>query len=97
LQDEELSELLNLSLEREGQNDLRNRIMTGGVLKEDDFKTLEKYRKEVKAAVDASKEILNKLTPETIKIIADQSPEFNQLVGTVGVQNVKKFFRILFI
>jgi hypothetical protein len=85
------SELLNLALEKQGKDDLRRKILTRETLAEQDFEDLESYRQLIKEATEYSREITQRLTPETIKIIAGASPEFNNLVAQIGINNVKDF------
>jgi len=81
-------------LEKEEKLDLREKILMGEVLGEQDFKDLEEYRLRIKEALDFSQEILTKLTPETIKIIASSSADFNKLVGQIGIEKVKPFLEV---
>jgi hypothetical protein len=85
------SELLNLALEKQGRDDLRRKILTRETLAEQDFEDLESYRQLIKEATEYSREITQRLTPETIKIIADASPEFNNLVAQIGINKVREF------
>jgi len=85
------SELLNLALEKARKTDLREKILKRGTLKDQDFKALESYRQLIKESTEHSREITQRLTPETIKIIAGASPEFNKLVAQLGIDNVKDF------
>ncbi len=85
------SELLNLALETERKDDLRRKILRRETLEEPDFQNLESYRQLIKEATEYSREITQRLTPETIKIIAGASPEFNNLVAQIGINNVKNF------
>jgi transcriptional regulator of heat shock response len=52
---------------------------------------LESYRQLTKEATEYSREIIQRLTPETIKIIAGASPDFNNLVAQIGFNKVKDF------
>ena len=88
------SELLNLALEKETdpqKKSLRDKILRRETLEEQDFQNLESYRQLIKEATEYSREITQRLTPETIKIIAGASPEFNNLVAQIGINNVKNF------
>jgi hypothetical protein len=85
------SELLNLALEKQQKDDLRRKILSRETLEEPDFQNLESYRQLIKEATEYSREITQRLTPETIKIIAGASPEFNKLVAQIGINNVKNF------
>jgi hypothetical protein len=85
------SELLNLALEKQGKDDLRRKILTRETLAEQDFEDLESYRQLIKEATEYSREIIQRLTPETIKIIAGASPEFNNLVAQIGINKVTEF------
>lgn len=85
------SELLNLALEKQQKDDLRRKILTRETLEEQDFQNLESYRQLIKEATEYSREITQRLTPETIKIIAGASPEFNNLVAQIGINKVKEF------
>jgi K+/H+ antiporter YhaU regulatory subunit KhtT len=94
LVDPAYSELLNLALEKEKdpqKKGLLQKILEGRTLEEQDFKNLESYRQLIKEATEYSREITQRLTPETIKIIADASPEFNNLVAQIGINKVKDF------
>jgi hypothetical protein len=84
LADRTYSELLSLALEKETdtqKQDLLRKILERKPLEDSDFKNLESYRQLIKEATEYSREITQRLTPETIKIIADASPEFNNLVA----------------
>jgi hypothetical protein len=85
------SELLSLALEKQGKDDLRRKILTRETLAKQDFEDLESYRQLIKKATEYSQEITQRLTPETIKIIAGASPEFNNLVAQIGINNVREF------
>jgi ribosomal protein S8 len=86
------SELLNLALERDpSKKSLRDKILRGETLENEDFENLESYRQLIKEATDYSREIIERLTPDTIKMIANASPEFNKLVAQIGIDKVKEF------
>jgi hypothetical protein len=85
------SELLILALEKDGRDDLRGKILRREILEDQDFKQLESYRQLIKEATEYSREITQRLTPETIKIIAGASPEFNNLVAQIGINKVTEF------
>jgi hypothetical protein len=88
------SELLNLALEKETdpkKKGLREKILRRETLEKEDFENLESYRQLIKEATEYSREITQRLTPETIKIIADASPEFNNLVAQIGINKVREF------
>lgn len=104
-----LSELLNLILERDKNNTQQNvkeaaeRLqtkllkLTSGEkveLTQDDFNIIDSYRQEIKNVEDKTKEVLDLLTPERIKIIAGSSKEFRTLVGQIGIENTKKFLEV---
>ncbi|MGC8981530.1 MAG: hypothetical protein ACP5JU_01095 [Minisyncoccia bacterium] len=91
LNDRELSELLNLCLENEGKNELREKILNKSQLTEKEFEDLEGYRVKIKEVVDASNTILKILTPENIKIITYNSSEFGKIVGQLGLDGTKEF------
>jgi len=93
-QDPQLSELLTLSLKADGKLELAQKIIERKTLDPKDFETLDAYRKIVKEAEEASKEILNNLTPERIERIASASEEFRRLVGILGVEGVIKFLGV---
>jgi hypothetical protein len=86
------SELLNLALERDpSKKGLRDKILRGETLENEDFENLESYRQLIKDATYYSREIIERLTPDTIKMIANASPEFNKLVAQIGIDKVKEF------
>lgn len=101
LQDPELSELLNLILERDEEHDqnlrtLREELLKGETLSEDEFEKINKYRGEIKQAKDSTREVLELLTEERIKIIAVYSDSFRNLVGHLGTGRVKSFLENYF-
>lgn len=91
LADSVYSELLILALKKQGKNNLIEKILKQETLKNQDFKQLESYRQLIKEATEYSREITQRLTPETIKIIAGASSEFNNLVAQIGINKVKDF------
>jgi hypothetical protein len=91
LADPAYSELLSLALEKQGKDDLRRKILRREILEKQDFEDLESYRQLIKNAKEYSREITQRLTPETIKIIAGASPEFNNLVAQIGINKINEF------
>jgi len=88
------SELLSLALEKETdpqKQGLLRKILERKPLEDSDFQNLESYRQLIKEATEYSREIIQRLTPETIKIIAGASPDFNNLVAQIGFNKVKDF------
>jgi hypothetical protein len=88
------SELLKLALQKETnpkKKDLLTKILERQPLENQDFKQLENYRQLIKEATEYSREITQRLTPETIKIIAGASPEFRKLVAQIGINNINDF------
>lgn len=63
-------------------------------LTKDDFEIIDSYRQEIKNIEDKTKEVLDLLTPERIKIIAGSSQDFRRLVGQIGIENTKKFLEV---
>jgi hypothetical protein len=94
LADPAYSELLSLALEKETdpqKQGLLRKILERKTLEDSDFQNLESYRQLIKEAKEYSREIIQELTPETIKIIAGASPDFNNLVAQIGFNKVKDF------
>jgi hypothetical protein len=94
LADPAYSELLILALEKETdlqKQDLLKKILERKPLEEPDFQNLESYRQLIKEAKEYSREIIQRLTPETIKIIANASTDFRRLVAQIGINKVKYF------
>jgi hypothetical protein len=91
LADPAYSELLSLALEKQGKDDLRRKILRREILEKQDFEDLESYRQLIKDAKEYSREITQRLTPATIKIIAGASPEFNNLVAQIGINKINEF------
>jgi hypothetical protein len=91
LADPAYSELLSLALEKQGKDDLRRKILRREILEKQDFEDLESYRQLIKDAKEYSREITQRLTPKTIKIIAGASPAFNNLVAQIGINKVNEF------
>ncbi len=94
LADPKYSELLILALEKKTdpqKQGLLRKILERKPLEDSDFQNLESYRQLIKEATKYSREIIQELTSDTIKIIANASPQFNKLVAQIGINKVKEF------
>lgn len=91
LSNENLSNLLFIYLDQKGQKKLIEQLLKRETLDENEFKTLEEARVQIKEAVDRTQEVLKILPKERIEYLAALSPDFAKIVGQIGPENTRKF------